>query len=121
MVRESLAHFLRIAGIGAVHAAPSAPAAIAAIRAVPPDFVVTDMQMGGDSRAGLAVVDAATSFGVPVIVVSGSADDPSLWARLTLTPMFSKGDLSPDRLLSLIDSALAGRVARPVSSCGASR
>ena len=71
-------------------------------------LVVTDMRMQGDREAGWAVVNAARAAGVPVAVITGTADSEDL-ARLTQAsvPLMEKRTMTSEKLAAIVEQAFA--------------
>lgn len=78
-VRSLLSDFLWVLGYE-VACATTAREALEAVRSAPPDGVLLDIRMPGEVT-GDQILPVLVSLGLPVIVVSGSVDDP-MGARL---------------------------------------
>jgi DNA-binding NtrC family response regulator len=68
-------------------------------------FVVTDLRMNSDDRAGMRVVDAACEAGVAVAVLTGTDSDELEELKRRNIPIVSKQKMTNARLAELVERA----------------
>lgn len=108
-VRLMLARLLRTQGYGVVQAA-NASEARRLTSSQPPDLVISDIVMPGESGIELRRYFAGLWPRLPVILISGySAEGPAEFAARTANTTFVQKPFAADQLLALVESTLASR------------
>lgn len=108
-VRVMLARLLRTQGYGVVQAA-NASEARRLTGGAPPDLVISDIVMPGESGIELRRDLAGLWPEVPVILISGySAEGPAEFAARTANTSFVQKPFAADQLLALVEATLAWR------------
>jgi DNA-binding NarL/FixJ family response regulator len=108
---EALATRLRhLAPVGAVHVAFSAAEAKGQAAAYPPDLVLLDVHLGHESGTVLAAELIAERPDLPVLMVSGSEEPPTVVDALAHgARAWVPKDVSTEQMLVAIDEVMSGR------------
>ncbi len=107
-VRVMLARLLRTQGHEVLQAA-NAAAAYALLGERPPDLIISDIVMPGESGIELRRNVSARWPNLPVILISGySAEGPAEFAARTPQTVFVQKPFAADQFLQLVEETLAG-------------
>ena len=103
-----LARLLRTQGHEVLQAA-NAAAAYALLGERPPDLIISDIVMPGESGIELRRNVSARWPNLPVILISGySAEGPAEFAARTPQTVFVQKPFAADQFLQLVEETLAG-------------
>ena len=108
-VRVMLARLLRTQGYSVLQAANAAEARKLLEADEPPDLIISDIVMPGESGMEFRRYVSELWPDLPVILVSGySAEGPAEFAAKTANTMFVQKPFAADQLLTLVERTLAG-------------